>query len=542
MNKKHLAIITLLAVFVVAVFALCGCDWLSDTDEGSEGLEILDHETFCTVKGIGTCTDTDVKIPDKYNGKPVTSIENEAFKNGNVKSVTLGANIGYIGRYAFFNNPIEKVTFAKNSKLTNIGKSAFENCANLKEITLPSDVKEIDEYAFAGCAALTDVNLNEGLEDIDRTAFQFCYRLLNLTIPSTVTSGAIGFYECVRLRELCYKSQSADINDYGTANLHVYRYNEGASYLFKQGDFVFYDNGRGTPELVRYDGNASDVMLPNNYNGQKYALGAYAFYLDKNVGNVIIPETMEVIGEYAFSNCTNLQEVTIPSNVKTIGTNAFEFCEGLATVNWNAKNCPNTPFGEHCASLTTINFGDSVETIGEYAFFELPNLTTVTIGKNVTKVEHTVFGECPNLSTITVSEENTAYYSSGNCLIDTATKTLTVGCKEVTIPNDGSVTRLGLACFYGRNIESVIVPSCVTEIDKYAFAYCRNLNEMSIQGHITSLGYGVFSAVYNLPNIDYAGTVSEFSALLNNDSFQDRTGVKTVTCSNGVLTLKPSQF
>lgn len=49
-------------------------------DECSKGLEFVSNEDgTCTVSGIGTCTDTDIKIPSVYNGEKVTGIGDEAF-------------------------------------------------------------------------------------------------------------------------------------------------------------------------------------------------------------------------------------------------------------------------------------------------------------------------------------------------------------------------------------------------------------------------------------------------------------------------------
>lgn len=47
----------------------------------SKGLayELDDTSTYYTVIGIGSCTDTDIIIPNTYNGKPVTSIGDNAF-------------------------------------------------------------------------------------------------------------------------------------------------------------------------------------------------------------------------------------------------------------------------------------------------------------------------------------------------------------------------------------------------------------------------------------------------------------------------------
>ena len=46
--------------------------------------------------------------------------------------------------------------------VTAIGTDAFENCANLQSVTIPTSVTTINSYAFYGCTKLGSVNLEEG--------------------------------------------------------------------------------------------------------------------------------------------------------------------------------------------------------------------------------------------------------------------------------------------------------------------------------------------------------------------------------------------
>ena len=48
----------------------------------SEGLDmVLISEGEYTVSGLGTCTDTEIRIPTTYSGLPVVSGEASAFRN-----------------------------------------------------------------------------------------------------------------------------------------------------------------------------------------------------------------------------------------------------------------------------------------------------------------------------------------------------------------------------------------------------------------------------------------------------------------------------
>lgn len=95
-------------------------------------------------------TAADVTIPSCYKGKPVTAINNAAFPNSAVTSVTIPDSITSIPDAAFVNCSNLTNISIPNS-VTYIGFSAFDGCASLKSITLPSSLRTIGNSAFAGC-------------------------------------------------------------------------------------------------------------------------------------------------------------------------------------------------------------------------------------------------------------------------------------------------------------------------------------------------------------------------------------------------------
>ena len=70
-------------------------------NEDSEGLEYSLSDGSYAVTGIGTCKQQNIVIPSSYQGLPVTSISKEAFKNCNLKSVTIPDSMTSIGNDAF---------------------------------------------------------------------------------------------------------------------------------------------------------------------------------------------------------------------------------------------------------------------------------------------------------------------------------------------------------------------------------------------------------------------------------------------------------
>ncbi|MCH5147855.1 MAG: leucine-rich repeat domain-containing protein [Clostridiales bacterium] len=194
---------------------------------------------------------------------------------------------------------------------------------------------------------------------------------------------------------------------------------------------------------------------------------------DNSAKKITIPATFKnepviSIGEWAFEDCKNLESVEIPDSVTTIKVGAFHYCTNLAKV--------NIPAG-----VTSI----------ENCTFEGCNISSVEIHAGIAYIGDSAFRNCGSLEYITVSRDNAFYHSAGNCLIQTETKTLILGCKNSKIPSDGSVDNIGYYAFYGcRELKNIEIPDSVTYIGQGAFAYCVGLTRLTIpEGVITIEGY-----------------------------------------------------
>ena len=80
---------------------------------------------------------------------------------------------------------------------------AFYNCTSLTIIKLPSTLTEIGESAFNGCTNLSGIVLNEGLQEIGYWAFCGCSSLERITLPTTLNKiGRSAFRSCTNLSEV----------------------------------------------------------------------------------------------------------------------------------------------------------------------------------------------------------------------------------------------------------------------------------------------------------------------------------------------------
>ena len=93
------------------------------------------------------------------------------FPMGKEGEYTLPSTVTTVGDYAFRNCRIETFHFADD--LTSIGKYAFYN-SSVKEVSLPSTVKQIPTGLFQKCADLTTVHLGKNTEMLGDYVFDGC--------------------------------------------------------------------------------------------------------------------------------------------------------------------------------------------------------------------------------------------------------------------------------------------------------------------------------------------------------------------------------
>ena len=96
--------------------------------------------------------------------------------------------------------PSTIVIEGKTYQVKAIENRAFLQC-KIKSVTIESGIEEIGESAFWNSNSLQKVVLPEGLESIANSAFAYCYRLQEIQLPSTLNAiGDYAFYTCSQLK------------------------------------------------------------------------------------------------------------------------------------------------------------------------------------------------------------------------------------------------------------------------------------------------------------------------------------------------------
>ena len=184
---------------------------------GSEGLEYDKSGQEYYVKSIGSCTAENIVIPAYVDGCKVTRIKDNAFKDCKM---------------------VETVTVCEG--VTSIGKNAFKDCIALREIILPSVMKEIKEGAFSGCKSLTSITIPSGITVIETNTFKDCIALESIELPKSVVKfEAYASGACKALSDVYYEGSKAQWKDI-SKGIGCFNYSKAFVTHCSDGDLQFY--------------------------------------------------------------------------------------------------------------------------------------------------------------------------------------------------------------------------------------------------------------------------------------------------------------
>ena len=150
-------------------------------------------------------------------------------------------------------------------------------------------------------------------------------------------------------------------------------------------------------------------------------------------------------------------------------------------------------------SVLAVRLGQSVTSIGNYAFYKCHYLTSVVIPTGVTSIGASAFQSCYSLKSIFIPA---SVRSVGNTAFN--------GCYSLTsVVISNGVTTLGTSVFGScRVLTSIILPASATSIGTTMFNGCFELTSAIILGRISSIGSSMFANCYKLTNANIPSSVT----------------------------------
>ena len=283
------------------------CFTLNRLDDGT--YEITDYKKSC-----GPIVD----VPSKVDGKAVTYIGENAFRDKGITSITIYHGIKELKYGAFQQNP------------------------DLKEIKIASTVKKIGDYAFYK-GKLEKVVFPEGLEEIG--AYSFAYNNIS-SVQFSSTLKKIGYRAFL-------SNNLSDVKFNSAVDVEGGAFSDNQ--LSEESGF-FYGNINGQPDyskLIGYGGESKDVVIPATKNGVALKTIAANAFSDSLITSVVIPDTVTTIESSAFYN-NKLRNVVLPSGLKKIGGSAFRsnYLESI-NIPSSVTSIGNGAFSDNCLELNS---------------------------------------------------------------------------------------------------------------------------------------------------------------------------------------------
>ena len=535
---------------------------------GLTSVVIPDSVTSIGSYAFDGCTGlTSITIPDG-----VTSIGSSAFSNcTRLTSVTIGSGVTSIGKSAFF--ACYKLIEVYNKSFLTIRARSFDNgyvayyaknvytaedgsklstdengyviylggaekilvayTGTETELTLPSDITQINQYAFYYCTGLTSVNIPDSVTNIGDDAFYGCAGLKRIVIGKGITTLQSG------LLRSCTSLESITIPFVGASKIASNGYDRVLGYIFGYTmESSVSSTVSGATRQILWDNRYYWYYIPSSLktvviNDSETIISRYAFQNCTGLTSVTIPNSVTSIGDVAFRGCTGLASITIPESVTSIGLYAFSGCNGLTSIHYTgdiAGWCKISGLGDLMDSSRTLYIGgeevkgelvipDSVTSIGNSAFYGCSGLTSITIPDSVTSIDNAAFADCTGLTSIVIPDSVTSIGNgafegcTGLTSISGPSVMVSIVAKQISsksfIANITSGDSIGSSAFSNcTRLTSVVIPDSVTSIGSHAFSGCTGLTSVTIGNSVTSIGDSAFYGCTGLTSIYYTGDIA----------------------------------
>ena len=237
-------------------------------------------------------------------------------------------------------------------------------------------------------------------------------------------------------------------------------------------------------KTVSYTGNEQVIKADNSYYG---------------LNSVTIEPADEVIRG---------SDLRLFINNELTELKEFHF-EGMSSIPLN-KFRNNTGLIKVTVPLNTLdNYYYHGMDINNSAFAGCTNLSEFNF-ENVNYISSFAFNGCTSLVSVKLSNYYTASYLSDYSF---------AGCTSL------------------ESVDLSEVSSSSLTIMKNCFYNCTNLTYVSLPSSLTELGQAAFYNCSNLTSLNYAGSMSEWSSVTLGSEWKTNSGITTVICSDGTITL-----
>ena len=494
-----------------------------------DGLEYIGESAFCNCDLI-----TKMTIPTSVN-----YIGRNAFSQATKEIIISDGDVPLSIECAYGTNVIEQIYAGRSLiAIKSTNQSNSPSFPKLIKLTIGSRVKEIYLDFFVGSSELTSLDIQDCTEALKIVGnIQLKARILNMGRDLIIASGLFP-----SLTEL-YVGSNVRMIPAGICksctNLEMLNIDDGVQIIEKNafegctalksltipasvteiGNSAF----KGCTELVSLTlADGEQTLTIDNTGNRSYSEDQDAFcgcpidqlYLGRSVvlkgdgvcspfpkiSNVVMGQQVKGIPKYMFIGCNLLTSVQFGDNLETIGENAFQDCTLLSGA--DIKKC--TTIGAEafkgCSALATLSLPEGLQIIESSAFGQCSKLKSLVIPGSVTEIGSVAFDGCAGLKTIRLAD------GDDRLTIDNLSWRIFEGCRPDYF-------------YLGRTVSSSEKTNIITNVgvleigDKVKSIYpcmfqgCDNMEELTIGGMVSSIGDNAFRASPYLASVYCNGSV-----------------------------------
>lgn len=296
-----------------------------------------------------------------------------------------------------------------------------------------------------------------------------CKALCSIIIP-------VGIVPFVSITSSCHEDdQSAAKNIDGTD------WQGRVRGSFAEGDYEIDEENETITYTCGIAIQAVNLKVPDyvGWNGKKLKvlLGEQCFANCTDLeGYVELNSFIDTIPDYCFLQCARLNGILFHVYPKSIGKMAFFECELFERIAIKSY------------SSIDLNWAIELESVGDYAFFKCMLSGDLIFGTNLKRLGAYAFSECFKINSVNL------YFCNDIEVIPTG---LFTGCSSIDVvripPNLTEIERFAFKdC---TNLQHVIIPkdNMTIKLGDYAFRHCPLLLDFSKPFNIPSMGVGAFS-------------------------------------------------
>lgn len=409
------------------------------------------------------------------------------------------------------------------TRLETIGEKAFAY-TDFQELIIPSTVTTLGTQAFNGMYYLTDVIFEDGSQvkeipeqcfgsnkDVSNTMTYSDWCLDSVQLPEGLERiGDYAFGYCRILTTVGYKDNMYE----GEVNFPSTLLEIGESAFMKCATF----NEKGTTTFFN---------MP------------ILTYENTGIKKVTIPDSVTSIGKAAFKECSMLEELHIGDGVTEIPA---EMCNGCGeypdqkrekdyllpdaspAVASNPDLTENDYTPIQFVGLKTLTLPDSIESIGEKAFFECYALAelidpksgkkSIDLPKNLATIGTAAFSKCKSLTEVRFPTAlktigDSAFAESSQFISEEYQPHSTkytiyhqyYGLKNADFQFATQVESIGNKAFEKTNLKKVTFPDSLTQISTSVCNGCYNLTTVTMSKDVTIVKDDAFKDCYSLSDM-----------------------------------------